>query len=66
MKDKKAWKSLLLDYLKINKKITTNEYQKLIDKSEITAERYLIRFKKEGLINFEGSLKTGYYTLRKK
>lgn len=59
-------KILLIRYLKEHEKITTKEYQELVQKSEITAKRDLSKFKREKLIEFKGAAKTGYYILKNK
>ena len=53
----------VISYLCEHNKITTKEYAKFMDVSLITAKRDLLDLKNKGLINYEGSSKTGYYVL---
>ncbi len=52
-----------IEFLKLNKKLTTSEYQELVNKPLVTVKRDLIDLKKKKIIEYIGSLKTGYYRL---
>lgn len=52
-----------IEFLKLHKKLTTSEYQEVINKPLVTAKRDLLDLKKKKIIEYVGSLKTGYYRL---
>ncbi len=53
-----------VEYLKINGKITTNEYIQLSGVSPKTVKRDITDLKKKGIIEFKGSTRRGYYILK--
>ncbi|PKP57961.1 MAG: hypothetical protein CVT89_03635 [Candidatus Altiarchaeales archaeon HGW-Altiarchaeales-2] len=53
-----------IEYLKINGKITTNEYIQLSGVSPKTVKRDITDLKKKGIIEFKGSTRRGYYILK--
>jgi len=52
-----------IEFLRLHKELTTSEYQERINKPLVTARRDLLDLKKKKIIEYTGSLKTGYYRL---
>ena len=52
-----------IEFLRLHKELTTSEYQEMINKPLVTARRDLLDLKKKKIIEYTGSLKTGYYRL---
>ena len=42
--------------MEVNKKVTSKEFSKIIGKSKRTANHFLLKLKKEGLISWDGSV----------